>query len=109
MKTCYVCEKCGKSYEEWDDAYKCENSHASVFHYGDCDSLMDELATYATGVLFPDSIVVQLVHDGENGERISDFVRYSKPVKLTSKEAKPMYDKLEEVKAEQERFMREWE
>lgn len=30
MKSLYVCEKCGKSYEDYDQAYACENSHVDV-------------------------------------------------------------------------------
>lgn len=30
MKNLYVCEKCGKTFTDWDEAYKCENSHVDV-------------------------------------------------------------------------------
>lgn len=30
MKTMYVCEKCGKTHDSWDAAYKCENAHSDL-------------------------------------------------------------------------------
>lgn len=30
MKTIHVCEKCNAHHDTWDDAYKCELSHASA-------------------------------------------------------------------------------
>lgn len=37
MKTMYICDKCGKEFESWDECYACENSHITSFSY-----LLDE-------------------------------------------------------------------
>lgn len=30
MKNLYVCEKCGKTFTDWDAAFQCENAHSDV-------------------------------------------------------------------------------
>lgn len=33
MKQFYVCEKCGQQFEDFDEAYACENGHLKEFHF----------------------------------------------------------------------------
>lgn len=50
MKTVYCCEKCGKTFDNYEDAYACENNHAKLDHVYH--------ATYSKGSAIPTEISV---------------------------------------------------
>lgn len=72
MKNLYVCEKCGKVFSEYDDAWACERSHATVDQIYSWDLPQDtDLKTefYAEGESVPEYVVLkttELDHDGFN-------------------------------------------
>ena len=69
MKQIYVCERCGAQYSDWDEAYKCENSHVALDIIN--RSNLAE-AHYEPGSTLPSSIAVQYqVIDSDTGEQLS--------------------------------------
>ena len=78
MKQIYVCERCGAQYSDWDEAYKCENSHVAldIINRSNLaeadDELMEIVAHYEPGSTLPSSIPVQYqVIDSDTGEQLS--------------------------------------
>lgn len=91
MKTVYVCEKCGKQFETYEEVYKCEESHrtvetidrwdlASKDRYevaeGHTVSLGDELQDYTTCKALPDTIMVKYWKTNEDGAPVIDEYGY---------------------------------
>lgn len=70
MKNLYVCEKCGKMFSEYDDAWACERSHATVDQIYSWDLPQNaDLPTefYAEGESIPEYVVLkstELDNDG---------------------------------------------
>ena len=92
MKTIYVCEKCGKQFETYEEVYKCEESHrtvetidrwdlASKDRYGVAEghtvSLGDELQDYTTCKALPDTIMVKYRKIDEDGYPVYGVAFYS--------------------------------
>ena len=92
MKTIYVCEKCGKQFETYEEVYKCEESHrtvetidrwdlASKDRYGVAEghtvSLGDELQDYTTCKALPDTIMVKYRKIDEYGYPVYGVAFYS--------------------------------
>ena len=92
MKTVYVCEKCGKQFETYEEVYKCEESHrtvetigrwelASKDRYGVAEgytvSLGDELQDYSTCKALPDTIMVKYTKTNEDGTPVIDEYGYT--------------------------------
>lgn len=74
MKNLYVCEKCGKTFNNWDEAYKCENSHIDVeslytFNLDVQDKLMPTQFWNEGGVA-PDIIIMQHIRTDSEGNYI---------------------------------------
>ena len=75
MKNLYVCEKCGKMFEDYDLAWACERSHATVDQIYSWDLPSDEnmqTEFYAQGESTPEYIVfkaTELDKDGFNKMR----------------------------------------
>ena len=91
MKTVYVCEKCGKQFETYEEVYKCEESHRTVETIGRWDlasedrykvaegytvSLGDELQDYTTCKALPDTIMVKYRKIDEDGTPVVDEYGY---------------------------------
>lgn len=72
MKNLYVCEKCGKVFSEYDDAWACERSHATVDQIYSWDLPQNaDLPTefYSEGESVPEYVVLkatELDRDGFN-------------------------------------------
>ena len=72
MKNLYVCEKCGKVFSEYDDAWACERSHVTVDQIYSWDLPQNaNLPTefYAEGESIPEYVVLkstELDNDGFN-------------------------------------------
>ena len=91
MKTVYVCEKCGKQFETYEEVYKCEESHRTVETIDRWDlaskdryevaerhtvSLGDELQDYTTCKALPDTIMVKYLKTSEDGTPVKDEYGY---------------------------------
>ena len=59
MKNLYVCEYCGKTYTDYDEAWQCERNHVSVemLNYWDLPRMSDMQTSFYT-----------------NGEQLSEYV-----------------------------------
>lgn len=57
MKTQYICEKCGQTFENYDDAFKCEESHHMI-SMGDFRPESEESAVFANGSPIPTRITL---------------------------------------------------
>lgn len=57
MKTQYICERCGQTFENYDDAYKCENSH-HMLAIGDFRPEIEESAVFTNGNPIPTKITI---------------------------------------------------
>ena len=70
MKNLYVCEKCGKVFSEYDEAWACERSHATVDQLYSWDFPSETVMPtefYAEGESVPEYIVMksaELDNDG---------------------------------------------
>ena len=70
MKNLYVCEKCGKVFEEYDEAWACERSHATVDQIYSWDFPFDDAAPteiYAEGESVPEYIVMKSAELDDDG------------------------------------------
>ena len=81
MKSLYVCEKCGKSFEEYNEAYQCEESHISEF-----DIVASEYR-YKTGELLPVEIILcNKKYDWNTDSNTYTYFTASKLVPATGKQ-----------------------
>lgn len=54
MKYLYVCEKCGKQYEDYTAAQKCEETHLRIDNfYHEYDTEMEQFAKWDEGGVMP--------------------------------------------------------
>ena len=70
MKNLYVCEKCGKMFEEYDQAWACERSHATIDQIYSWEMPSDSgMATefYAQGESSPEYVVFKVAELDEGG------------------------------------------
>ena len=71
MKNLYQCEKCGKTWNEYDEAWACEQSHLTL-HYSTIESELSEFIEYSEGKKVPDGFVmrteVQSKYNHDTGE-----------------------------------------
>lgn len=89
MKNLYVCEKCGKMFDNWDDAYNCEFSHQDVdtlwgFNLLPADGQPMPTQFWEDGEVAPSIVVMRhavLDQDGKtvykrmpNGRDVAEFV-----------------------------------
>lgn len=76
MKNLYVCEKCGKIFDDWDDAYACERSHIDIdmlysFQIAPMnDNEFAQLQFFSKGKVFPTKIVMQAYTYDDDGRII---------------------------------------
>ena len=72
MKTVYVCEKCGASYDNYDAAYKCEESHVNVYTCGEYGPEINRRSTWKNGDVLPRTCILPSVEkyteDPDTGE-----------------------------------------
>ena len=78
MKSLYVCEKCGKMFEEYDQAWECERSHITldqVFSWELPNGSDIQCNLYQEGESLPEYMVMKANVYNENG----DFVTTTMP------------------------------
>ena len=78
MKSLYVCEKCGKMFEEYDQAWACERSHITldqVFSWELPNGSDIQCNLYQEGEALPEYMVMKANVYNENG----DFVTMTMP------------------------------
>ena len=103
MKYLYQCGKCGKTYEDMDEAWSCENSHIGVKLWGDYDAqLSNNFVHWKTGDIMPRTLAFESdALADENGVKsyfaIYEFKRY-----LTDAEIKKVKDEYREVHPEEQ-------
>ena len=71
MKSLYVCEKCGKMFEEYDQALACERSHITldqVFSWDLPNGSDMQVDFYQDGESLPEYIVMKANVIGKNGD-----------------------------------------
>ena len=56
MKQIYVCEKCGATFDNWNDANQCEDGHVDSFAM---EPEWNQDLEYAEGCAFPNEVVVR--------------------------------------------------
>lgn len=113
MKQIYMCEKCGTQYEEYDDAYKCEESHVAL-DLGGSEFALEcwETAKYSLGHAIPDEIVLPSQQksvwneDAQKWEPVYTFGVYKLVKTLSDKDVAKIID-AKNKREEQSR--REWE
>ena len=70
MKNLYVCEKCGKMFEEYDQAWACERSHATIDQIYSWEMPSDSgmpTEFYAQGESSPEYVVCKVAELDERG------------------------------------------
>ena len=71
MKSLYVCEKCGKMFEEYDQAWACERSHITldqVFSWDLPNGSDMQVDFYQEGESLPEYMVMKANVYNENGD-----------------------------------------
>ena len=71
MKSLYVCEKCGKMFEEYDQAWACERSHITldqVFSWDLPDGSDMQVNFYQNGESTPEYMVMKANVISKNGD-----------------------------------------
>ena len=71
MKSLYVCEKCGKMFEEYDQAWACERSHITldqVFSWDLPNGSNMQVDFYQDGESLPEYIVMKANVHNEYGD-----------------------------------------
>ena len=86
MKNLYVCEYCGKTYTDYDEAWQCERNHVSVemLNSWDLPSMSDmQTSFYTNGEQLPEYVVFKAnLRDAEGNWEMTDmpngheFLRY---------------------------------
>ena len=74
MKSLYVCEKCGKMFEEYDQAWECERSHITldqVFSWELPNGSDMQVDFYQNGESLPEYMVMKANVYNENGEFVT--------------------------------------
>ena len=90
MKQLYICDKCGAQFDNFDDAWNCENGHLNGF-----DSSMDEELRkrwrYRPGQVMPERIVMATskwnYDTNPEGEVIYSFFSYKLDKPLPEQES----------------------
>lgn len=70
MKNLYVCEKCGKTFTDYDDAWACERSHATVdliYSWELTQNANLQTEFYAEGESVPEYIVMKSAELDKDG------------------------------------------
>ena len=105
MKSLYVCEKCGKSYEDYDQAYECENSHAGV---NSSQEIPDMNPEWKPGEIMPGKVTLESesiwnkeISKYKTVFGIYELVRLCNPTEIA--------EILEQRKVRQEEQEAEWE
>ena len=76
MKNLYVCEKCGMTYENWQDADKCEMSHQFPSIY-DVNESVEGFAHYAKGEKYPTVLNIPFAKwDSKTDTTTTTYARY---------------------------------
>ena len=111
MKTQYICEKCGQTFENYEDAYKCENNH----HMLDFSSMEQELRDYVefgvnkeipSKMIVPSEEISEWHEADQEFESRRVFGEYKLVRILPDKEVTPIMAAYTERR---EREKREWE
>ena len=74
MKSLYVCEKCGKMFEEYDQAWACERSHITldqVFSWELPNGSDIQCNLYQEGESLPEYMVMKANVYNENGDFVT--------------------------------------
>lgn len=108
MKTLYTCEKCGKSYEDFDEAFACENGHVGLdeLTFYNFEAEVKPLLAYKAGSKFPERLYFPVEiwnRDGENGKTVAV---YKLEKEMKSEESEKLWA---EHDARVERENREWQ
>ena len=86
MKTMYQCEKCGKLFSDYDEAWKHDNSHWTVERgYNKYTATLDSLTEYEEGIEEP--VIVHLVFERWNTDKNEYEARCGKYKLISSYEA----------------------
>ena len=72
MKTQYICEKCGQTFENYDDAYNCENHHY-MLNFLDMAEELNEYIEYDKGGELPSRFVTASEEISEWNEETQEF------------------------------------
>lgn len=113
MKMFYECEKCGARFDNYDDAYKCENSHYML----DFDSMSKELEEYLeygynkeipTNMVVPSQEISEWNEADQEYKSHRVFGEYKLVRILRDKEAAPIMKAYEERRAQEKREWDEW-
>lgn len=83
MKTMYICEKCGMTYDNFADANKCEDNHVSEF---EVSPEWNESFVWNEGCAFPEEVVVRSKEwDWRTGKTEYKYFKYKSAGALTKK------------------------
>ena len=77
MKNLYVCEYCGKTYTDYDEAWNCERNHVSVepLNSWDLPSMSDmQTSFYTNGEQLPEYVVFKAnLRDADGNWEMTDM------------------------------------
>ena len=114
MKYLYMCEKCGKQFEDFNAAHSCEESHLRINNcYPEYDTEMAKFAAWKNGDVMPYKAVfaTPVVHkEGDDEESLGcyfglyEFKRFLRP-----DEIKKIADEHEARKEQERQWQEEWE
>lgn len=86
MKYLYQCGKCGKTYEDMDDAWKCESSHAYINTWCRFDNELSKFTQWKTGDVMPRTLAFQSQQVFDEGEGKTYYGLYEFKRHLTDAE-----------------------
>ena len=115
MKTVYVCEKCGASYDNYDAAYKCEEAHANVYIGGDYAQDVKGRSVWKNGDILPRTCVLPsdevYMEDPDTGEYryVTFFGVYELKRMLKDDEVEKIENLHELRKQKEEEDYRKWQ
>ena len=97
IKTSYICDKCGKVYDNYDDVYACENSHFEPEGYNE---VTWKSLRYEKGEKFPASLIIRLEKADDYGYKAYALYRIVKG--FTDDEARDLEEKAKAKEGEDE-------
>ena len=107
MKSLYVCEKCGRQFTDYDEAYACENSHISISNNLESQFMNP---SWKPGDIMPREITLQScdVYDESQEKYVTRYAVYTLKKMLSKEEGEAIDKARQEYYDEQQKQWEEW-
>lgn len=108
MKNLYICEKCGKSFEDYNEAFACENGHVELHElsFYNFEEELKPMLTYKAGIRYPEKLYFPVEIWNPDGENKKTVAVYKLEKEMESEKSEKLWAAHDE---RVERENREWQ